>query len=393
MSLKAIILAAGHGTRVAPLTDNYPKPMLPIAGKPLIFHDFDAVMDFVDEIVVVQNKERKLESMIGNSYKGKKISYAVQENPKGTGDSLKTARVNGNFIVMMGDDIYSKEDVESMLKHDLAIAVTPTNEPQRFGIINESNGNLVDIVEKPQGLQSGLANNGLYLLNDSIFEELNSIKESPRGEIELTDAVSALAKRAKIAVVPIKDWIPVTYPWSLLEANEKLLAKMKGKIEGTVEEGAVLKGEVYVGKGSVVKSGSYIEGPVWIGENSKIGPNCYVRNSTMIGNNCYIGNAVEIKNSIIMNGTHVGHLSYVGDSVVGEKCNFGAGTITANLRHDGQPVKMTVKGERISTGRRKMGVVMGHGAKTGIHVSIMPGVKIKSGAMVAPHTNVERDVV
>src|SRR3989338_1296723 len=390
--MKAIILAAGQGTRVSPLSDNYPKVLLPVAGKPSIFHTFDSVVDFVDEIIVVDNKEGKLKENIGDLYNGKKISYAIQENPRGTGDSLKHANITGKFIVMMGDDIYSKEDVASLLPYDLAIAVMPTNEPHRFGIVKEQNGFMTDLVEKPKDLQTGLANNGLYLLDERIFDELKNVKESLRGEIELTDAVASLARKTKIYVVQIKDWIPVTYPWSLLEANEKLLAKMKGKIEGVVEQGATLKGEVYVGKNSLVKSGAYIEGPAWIGENSTVGPNCYLRPSTMIGNNCYIGNAVEVKNSLIMNGTHVGHLSYVGDSVVGEKCNFGAGTITANLRYDGQPVKMTVKGERISTGRRKMGVIMGHGAKTGIHVSIMPGVKIKSGAMVAPHTNVERDV-
>lgn len=392
MGLKAIILAAGQGTRVAPLSDNYPKHLLPVAGKASIFHTMDAAVDFVDEIIIVQSAEKKLESVIGNGYKGKNVSYVVQESPRGTGDSLRSVNVKGKFIVMMGDDIYSKEDIQELLKHDLAIAVLSTNEPHRFGIVKENNGVMTELVEKPKDLQTGLANTGLYLLDDSIFGELQNVKDSPRGEIELTDAVASLAKKTNISVVLIKDWIPVTYPWSLLEANEKLLAKMKGNIEGVVEHGATLKGEVYVGKGSIVKSGSYIEGPVWVGENSTVGPNCYLRASTIIGNNCYVGNAVEIKNSIIMNGTHVGHLSYVGDSVVGEKCNFGAGTITANLRHDGQPVKMTVKGERISTGRRKMGAVMGHGAKTGIHVSIMPGVKIKSGGMIAPHTNVERDV-
>ena len=390
--MKAIILAAGQGTRIAPLSDGYPKHLLPVAGKPAIFHIMDSAVDFVDEIIIVQSNERKLESVVGNSYKDKKISYVVQENLKGTGDALRSAKVSGKFIVMMGDDLYSKEDVQALLKNDLAIAVMPTNEPQRFGIVKESNGVMTELVEKPKDVQTGLANTGLYLLDEKIFEELKIVKESPRGEIELTDAVASLAKKTKISVVQIKDWTPIAYPWSLLEANEKLLAKMKGNIEGVVEQGATLKGEVHVGKGSVVKSGAYIEGPVWIGENSTVGPNCYLRPSTMIGDNCYVGNAVEIKNSILMNGAHVGHLSYVGDSVLGEKCNLGAGTITANLRHDGQPVKMTVKGERISTGRRKMGVVMGHGVKTGIHVSIMPGVKIKSGAMVAPHTNVERDV-
>ncbi len=390
--MKAVILAGGSGTRVAPLSENYPKHLLPIAGKPAIFHNLDAVSDFVDEIIIVQNKNKFMEKAIGSSYAGKKVSYAVQELPRGTGDALRYAKTKGKVIVMMGDDIYSKEDVEALLKHEQAIGVMPTDEPHRFGIVSEEEGVMTGLVEKPKGLKSGLANTGLYLLNESIFEELKNVKESPRGEIELTDAVASLARRVEISVVNINDWVAVTYPWNLLEANEKLLAKMRGKIEGIVEEGATLKGEVHVGKGTHVKSGVYIEGPVWIGENCRIGPNCYIKPSTMIGDDCVIGNGNEIKNSIIMNGTWISHLSYVGDSIIGEKCNLGAGTITANFRFDAEPVKMTVKGERLHTGRQKMGVVLGHGVKTGIHVSFMPGVKVKSNFTILPHTNVEKDV-
>src|SRR3989344_5773786 len=104
--MKAVILAAGQGTRVSPLSDNYPKVLLPVAGKPAIFHTMDSVVDFVDEIIIIDNKEGKLKEKIGNSYNGKKISYVVQEVPRGTGDALRHANVKGNFIVRRGDDFY-----------------------------------------------------------------------------------------------------------------------------------------------------------------------------------------------------------------------------------------------------------------------------------------------
>src|SRR5690606_18401917 len=133
------------------------------------------------------------------------------------------------------------------------------------------------------------------------------------------------------------------------------------RILGEGEEGATLKGKISIGRGTVVRSGSYIEGPVMIGQDSESGPNCYIRPTCCRGDNGRIGNAVEIKNSTIMNGTKIGHLSYVGDSIIGERCNFGAGTICSNLRHDKGNIKSYLKGEKVDSGRRKLGVIMGHG--------------------------------
>src|SRR4030042_2811217 len=129
-------------------------------------------------------------------------------------------------------------------------------------------------------------------------------------------------------------WLDVSYPWDLLKANESLMSHLEGKIQGEIEPNAVLKGTVSVGKNTVVRSGSYIVGPVIIGDNCEIGPNCYIRPSTAVGDNCHIGASVEVKNSIIMRETKIPHHNYVGDSVIGERCNLGAGTKIANLRLD-----------------------------------------------------------
>lgn len=118
-----------------------------------------------------------------------------------------------------------------------------------------------------------------------------------------------------------------------------------------------------IGRGTIVRSGTYIQGPVYIGKNCDIGPNCYIRAYTCIYDGVSIGNAVEIKNSIIMENTNINHLSYVGDSIIGANCNFGAGTNIANLKFNDKPVKMNVKGERVSTSRRKLGAVFGDNVK------------------------------
>jgi bifunctional UDP-N-acetylglucosamine pyrophosphorylase/glucosamine-1-phosphate N-acetyltransferase len=167
---------------------------------------------------------------------------------------------------------------------------------------------------------------------------------------------------------------------------------LEPEVLGSVEEGSYLAGSVYVGEGVRIRSGAYIEGPTYIGEGSDIGPNCCIRPHTSIGRKVRIGNACEVKNSIVMNGVHIGHLSYLGDSVIGEGCNIGAGTILSNFRFDSGTVKMRVKGRLVDSGRSKLGVMMGDNAKTGVGSLFMPGVKVGCNSWIAPNLVVNRDV-
>jgi len=149
---------------------------------------------------------------------------------------------------------------------------------------------------------------------------------------------------------------------------------------GRVEENVIMKGEVSIGKNTVIKSGSYIVGPVIIGQDCDIGPNCYIRPYTAIGDNCRIGSAVEIKSSIIMKNSKIPHHNYIGDSIIGEECNLGAGTKIANLRLDGNNI--TVGG--IDTKRRKLGAIIGDGVETGINACINIGTVIGNNAQIGP---------
>jgi UDP-N-acetylglucosamine diphosphorylase/glucosamine-1-phosphate N-acetyltransferase len=246
--------------------------------------------------------------------------------------------------------------------------------------------------EKPKESISDLANCGLYILEPGIFQEIRTLRKSERGEYELNEAVNSYAKNHPVRCVDAeKAWLSVGYPWDILSANERLLDEMEPSIQGTVEKGAVLKGSVSIGKGTLVKSGSYIEGPVLIGEDCTIGPNCFIRGRTSIGNNSRVGNAVEIKNSVIGDHVFISHLSYLGDSVLGSQINIGAGTIAANLRHDSGSIKMFVKDSPVDTQRNKMGVVIGDGVHTGINTCIYPGRKIWPGRDTLPAEVVSKD--
>lgn len=187
--------------------------------------------------------------------------------------------------------------------------------------------------------------------------------------------------------------ILLVYPWDLLEIPRLLIGKLTGHcIEGVVSSRAEVDGHLILGQGSRILPGVYIEGNCVIGKNCKIGPNCYLRGNTFIGDNCHIGQAVEIKNSIIGNDTSIGHLSYAGDSVIGSRVNFGAGTIISNLRHDGKDHHSLVNGKLVATGRRKFGAIIGDDVHTGIHTSIYCGRKLASGSMTLPGMAVKTDL-
>ena len=185
----------------------------------------------------------------------------------------------------------------------------------------------------------------------------------------------------------------VRYPWDLLKVNEQIISAMtENKIEGEMSLASQAEGFIEVGEGTRILPGVFIEGNVIIGKNCKIGPNCYIRGNTFIGDSCHIGQSVEIKNSLIMDKTNVGHLSYIGDSVLGQKVNLGAGTTSSNLRHDGANHKTLIKGELVDTGRRKFGVIVGDGVHSGINTSFYPGRKLYPGTSTRPGDIVQKDI-
>ena len=192
----------------------------------------------------------------------------------------------------------------------------------------------------------------------------------------------------------LNEAVIVRYPWDLLAVQEFLLtADTPDNIQGEVHSHAVVEGVLQLGKGSRILPGVFIEGVAIIGDNCKVGPNAYLRGSITIGDHSYVGQAVEIKNSIIGMNVAMGHLSYCGDSIIGDGVNFGAGTIISNFRHDRAHHRSMVGTDLVDTGRSKFGAIIGDGVNTGIHSSIYPGRKVWPGAMTFPGEVVRKDIL
>jgi UDP-N-acetylglucosamine diphosphorylase / glucose-1-phosphate thymidylyltransferase / UDP-N-acetylgalactosamine diphosphorylase / glucosamine-1-phosphate N-acetyltransferase / galactosamine-1-phosphate N-acetyltransferase len=335
-----LILATGFEDQMRPLTANIPKSMLPVANRPIIGHILDAIVESGEInsiLMIIGYKGNTVKGYCGSTFRNCPIRYIVQRKHRGTVEILRSVRkfVIGDFILLTEQCIISPQDI-------LKIIHSPV----------PSVGYSKDVIK------------GVYHFDTQIFQTLK------------TATITSEIPCNLLSPVPIKDYIEVTYPWDLLDANTK-------KIVG---ENPV------VGEGTKILQPSLIEGNCIIGSNCRIGPFAYIRGSTAIGNNCRIGPYVEVKNSVILSGTKISHLNYVGDSVIGRNCNLGAGTKIANLRND----KSEIRSKGIATERKKLGAIIGDDVKIGINCSINCGTIIKNNVSIAPHLfvtgHIEKDV-
>jgi bifunctional UDP-N-acetylglucosamine pyrophosphorylase/glucosamine-1-phosphate N-acetyltransferase len=392
--MQAVILAAGAGTRLGPLTDSAPKPMLPVGDRPLVAHVADAAVEAgaTEMVVVVGYRSDRVREYFADTHRGVPVRLVDQGEPTGTADAVLAARehLDGDFAVLNGDNLYDPEDLSRLFERAPSVGVCPTDEPESYGIVAVEDGTVTGVTEKPSDPDGNLANTGACVLPGAATDELR-VPLTDRGERELTDVVDTLAGRLSVAPVRFGEWLDVATPPDLLAANELVLGRLDGRVEGTVHPDATLRGDVLVADGATVDAGVVVDGPVVVGPGAEVGPNAYVRGPTVVGSGAVVGHAVEVKASVVGPRSHVAHLSYVGDSLLGEDVNLGAGTNVANLRHDGDTVRLTVKGDRVSTGRRKFGAVVGPRTKTGIDTSIAPGVTLGAGARTAPGETVLRD--
>ncbi len=186
----------------------------------------------------------------------------------------------------------------------------------------------------------------------------------------------------------------VEYVWEVLNRIGPYLAAWFAAREGpvilgSVEPGAWLDGrQIYVGPGAVVEPGAYIRAPAIIGPGSVVRHGAYIRGNVVVGKNCVVGHGTEVKNAVLLDGAQAPHFAYVGDSILGNRVNLGAGTVLANFKFGGTPVTVTWNGRRLDTGLRKFGAVLGDDVETGCNAVLAPGTLVGPGSLVYPNATV-----
>ncbi|MDD5318175.1 MAG: sugar phosphate nucleotidyltransferase [Candidatus ainarchaeum sp.] len=398
--MKAVILAAGEGRRMRPLTFTRPKCMIPIAGKPILEHVVEGVKaaGVRDVMIVVKYMGEKVRAHFGDGRDfGVKISYAEQGAKYGTAAAFASAKgfVDGEeFLGVAGDVVVDPGAIRKVVSaHSgkITMGLKAVDNPSKYGVVKLEKGRVTEFAEKPEKPESDLVNTSIYCFGEGAMDALEGAPKTVRGEYEITGVIQSLAEKGQASGVEIGEyWMDVGMPWQFLDASGHIIGGMKAENRGEVEN-STIKGKVVVEKGAKIFN-SYVEGPAYIGRNSVVGPFVYIRPATAVGGNCSLSSGTTVKNSILMDGVNAKHLTYIGDSIVGENCNFGAGTQVANYKFDASSVRMRVGEINYDTEKHKLGVVIGDNVKTGVLSCAMPGKTIGDGCWIGAGVVVNKDI-
>ncbi len=326
--MKALITSGGKGTRLRPITHTQNKHLIPVANKPILHYAIEAIAETgIQEIGIVINANNEdVSKAIGNGERwGVRIHYIQQEAPLGLAHVVKISQnfiQDEKFIFYLGDNMVIggvKRFIEKFnsKKSNCHLTLSKVKDPFRFGVPEIKGDQIVAVEEKPNKPKSEFAVAGIYLYDKSIFEAVNSIAPSERGELEISDAHQYLIDHGyKITYSEITGWWKDTgKPEDLLEANRLVLSKMKSTQKGNIDDNSQIAGEVILGKGSKIIS-SHIRGPVIIGENCTI-ENSYVGPYTSIYNQTNVYNS-EIEFSIVMDNCQIANVGIrIESSILG----------------------------------------------------------------------------
>ncbi len=402
--MKVVFLCGGIGKRMMPLMED--KFLFKFLGKTLLEYHIDmAKKNGLNEFVIVANDENV--DRIEKIMEGKKVDIVVQKKANGMADALLTAKkfIYGDEIILVNpNDVFDEKLYEKLLNAyknvdaDSFIAGHIVNEYFPGGyIIKDENGYMKRIIEKPsKGKEpSNLVNIVLHLHKNTktLFDYIEKA-ESEKDDIYEKALDRMIKDENKIYVVNYDGyWQAIKYPWHILLVMDHFMESIERKISSSakISDSAKIRGNVIIEDGVKVLDNAVINGPVYIGKNSVVGTNSLIWSGTQIGDNCVVGFSTEIKHSYIGSDCWF-HENYVGDSIVGDGCSFGAGTITANLRFDEKNISMIVNGEKMDTGMNKFGAVIGESCHTGIHAGIMPGIKVGPNSIIGPSVNLRNDL-
>lgn len=332
--MKALILAGGAGTRLRPITHTSAKQLVPVANKPILFYGIEAMVaaGIVEIGVIVGDTRDEVMAALGDGSKwGAKITFIPQDAPLGLAHCVLIAADflgDDDFVMYLGDNLLeqdlaafvkafeSERDSEDPPSAQILLKRVP--DPHRFGIAElDDAGNVVRLVEKPADPPTDLALVGVYLFDSTILDAVRAIQPSPRGELEITDAIQWLVDQGKrVRQEELTGWwIDTGKLTPLLEANRLLLEKIESRIDGTVDESSVLDGRVVVEAGATVTN-STLRGPLVIGAGTVI-EDSFVGPFSAVGNDCIVRHS-EIEHSVVMDGSTIRDIPRLEDSLIGK---------------------------------------------------------------------------
>jgi bifunctional UDP-N-acetylglucosamine pyrophosphorylase/glucosamine-1-phosphate N-acetyltransferase len=402
--MQAVILAAGNSSRFYPFNDSH-KSLVKVLGKPIIEHTLLAVKraGIKDVIIVIGENNGVKEQIAKIDNPGLKIRYVIQEEASGAGEALLLAEkyIKDDFFLLHAhrvDFLQFKDILENKKKEKteillLARKIKNLFEASKLGILKIENDKVLEIVEKPlSGKEpSDLAVVGIYLLN-KLF--LDTLRKTPKEHYNFEKAISQYASQEKVGfVVTDESNLSLKYPWDMLLLKNYMLAGLKKYISPTADiaSSAQLIGEVYVDENAKIMENAVVKGPCYIGKNVLIGNNAVLRNGVDVEENSVIGANMEIKNTLLMEDSKT-HSGFIGDSVIGVNCRIAAGFHTANVRLDRETVKVIVNGQKIDTGLKSLGIMVGNGARIGLKSSAMPGIIVGKNVSIGSGTSVMGNV-
>jgi glucose-1-phosphate thymidylyltransferase len=344
--MKGIILAGGRGTRLRPITHTGPKQLVPVANKPVLQYAVEDLREAgITEIgIILGNLGRdEIQEFLGDgSAFGVDITYIVQGNPLGLAHAVGCARDfvgDDDFVVYLGDNLLDNgiaDLVESFEngEYTAGIALQEVDNPSQFGVADvDSMGRVQTLVEKPDDPQSDLALVGIYVFSPVVFDSIETLRPSWRGELEITDAIQVLLDRGLSIDSHLTEswWKDTGKPEDILDANRLVLRDISRRIGGTVDPETEVKGDVVVPASATIESGVVVRGPVTLGENVVLRSGTYVGPNTSIGNGCEIV-GTHIENSVVVGESTLNTDEVIVDSLIGRGATVES---AANLRPEG----------------------------------------------------------
>ncbi|KAB1191176.1 MULTISPECIES: sugar phosphate nucleotidyltransferase [Haloferax] len=375
---EAVVLAAGEGRRLRPLTTFQPKPMLPVANKPVVEYVLDSLFECgIDHVVVVVGyRSERIQTYLTARYPEANIEFVRQDTRLGSGHALLQAEpyVGASFVVCNGDNVVDADVVSKALERfsvtDSAatVAVASSETPEEYGVVIENNGRISDIDEHPDHNEGYLVNAGVYVFDSTVFDALRRTP-SHDGETRLPDVVHYLDGTVSSVIVN-GGWLDPSHPWRLLSVTETLLARLE---TSSISDSARIHDR------------AVIQDPVVIGEDCDVGPGAVIGPGSCLQNNVVIGSNSVVERSIISTDARVDSTVVLRDSVVGSGAHLGDGVVSPGGRAD-----VILEG-RLYTDRC-LGSIVGDRAEVGANATLSPGSRVGAEAIVGVGTTVHGDV-